>query len=138
MDVVMLDGSAKPRLRGVSHKWAFFASLFTGTVLVLLAPAGKATVASLIYAASVTGLFGVSGLYHTKNWKTPNARRWMKRLDHSMIFLLIAGTYTPMALLALDGTMATVILIVVWSGALAGILLKLVWIDAPKWLVALA
>jgi hemolysin III len=126
----------KPRLRGVSHQWAFFCSLVTGAALVVAAPAGRATVASAIYAASVAALFGTSALYHRVTWPTPAARRWMRRLDHSMIFLLIAGTYTPFALLVLEGTLATVILVVVWAGALGGILLKLVWIDAPKPLVA--
>jgi hemolysin III len=127
----------KPRLRGVSHQWAFFCSLITGTVLVVVAPPGEPRVASAIYAASVAALFGTSALYHRITWTTANARRWMRRLDHSMIFLLIAGTYTPFALLVLDGTLATVILVVVWAGALGGIVLKLVWIDAPKALVAL-
>jgi hemolysin III len=126
----------KPRLRGVSHQWAFFCSLFTGAALVVAAPAGEATVASAIYAASVAALFGTSALYHRVTWPTPSARRWMRRLDHSMIFLLIAGTYTPFALLVLEGTLATVILVVVWAGALGGIVLKLVWIDAPKAVVA--
>jgi hemolysin III len=84
----------------------------------------------------VAGMFGTSALYHRITWPTPGARRWMRRLDHSMIFLLIAGTYTPFALLVLEGTLATVILVVVWAGALGGIVLKLVWIDAPKALVA--
>jgi hemolysin III len=127
----------RPRLRGVSHQWAFFCSLVFGTALVIAAPAGRATVASAIYAGSVAALFGTSALYHRVTWPTPGARRWMRRLDHSMIFLLIAGTYTPFALLALEGTLATVILVVVWAGALGGIVLKLVWIDAPKTLVAL-
>jgi hemolysin III len=127
---------AKPRLRGVSHQWAFFCSLVTGSVLVVAAPAGRPTVASAIYAASVAALFGTSALYHRVTWATASARRWMRRLDHSMIFLLIAGTYTPFALLVLDGTLATVILVVVWAGALGGIVLKLVWIDAPKVVVA--
>ena len=127
----------KPRLRGVSHQWAFFVSLLTGTALVVSAPTGKATFAAMIYAVSVAGLFGASALYHRINWASSAARRWMRRLDHSMIFLLIAGTYTPFALLSLDGTIATVILIAVWTGALAGIVMKLFWIDAPKWLVAL-
>jgi hemolysin III len=126
----------KPRLRGVSHQWAFFCSLITGAALVAAAPAGEATVASAIYAASVAALFGTSALYHRVTWPTPNARRWMRRLDHSMIFLLIAGTYTPFALLVLEGTLATVILVVVWAGALGGIVLKMVWIDAPKAVVA--
>jgi hemolysin III len=126
----------RPRLRGVSHQWAFICSLVTGAALVVAAPAGRPTVASAIYAASVAALFGTSALYHRVTWPTPSARRWMRRLDHSMIFLLIAGTYTPFALLVLEGTLATVILVVVWAGALGGILLKLVWIDAPKPLVA--
>jgi hemolysin III len=127
----------KPRLRGVSHQWAFFVSLFTGIALVVSAPTGKSTIAAAIYAVSVAGLFGASALYHRITWASAAARRWMRRLDHSMIFLLIAGTYTPFALLTLEGPIATVILVAVWSGALAGILLKLFWIDAPKWLVAL-
>ena len=127
----------KPRLRGVLHQWAFFVSLVAGAVLVVVAPAGRATLATAIYALTVAGLFGVSAIYHRVNWASPAARRWMRRLDHSMIFLLIAGTYTPFALLVLDGTLATAILIAVWGGALAGIVLNLVWIDAPKWLTAI-
>jgi hemolysin III len=127
----------KPRLRGVSHQWAFFVSLAIGAALVLAAPNGRATVAAAIYATSVASLFGASALYHRINWASAAARRWMRRLDHSMIFFLIAGTYTPFALLALEGTLATVILVAVWAGAVAGIVMKLVWIDAPKWLVAL-
>jgi len=127
----------KPRLRGVSHQWAFFVSLALGAALVLTAPGGRATLAAAVYAASVAGLFGSSALYHRIDWASVSARAWMRRLDHSMIFLLIAGTYTPFALLALEGTLATAILIAVWGGALAGIAFKLLWIGAPKWLVAL-
>ncbi|MFL5869076.1 MAG: hemolysin III family protein [Thermoleophilaceae bacterium] len=126
----------KPRLRGVSHQWAFFVSLVTGAALVIAAPSGRATVAAAVYSVSVAALFGTSALYHRITWASQAARRWMRRLDHSMIFLLIAGTYTPFALLALHGTLATVIFALVWGGAVAGILLKLVWIDAPKPLVA--
>jgi hemolysin III len=126
----------RPRLRGVSHQWAFYFSLAAGLALVIAAPGGRATVAAAIYAVSVAALFGTSALYHRVTWPTPSARRWMRRLDHSMIFLLIAGTYTPFALLVLEGSLATVILVVVWAGALGGIVLKLVWIDAPKPLVA--
>jgi hemolysin III len=131
-----LDPSAKPRLRGVSHQWAFFVSLVTGAVLILLAPNGEAMMAAGIYALSVAALFGTSALYHRINWQSLNARRWMRRLDHSMIFVLIAGTYTPFALLALDGTLATAILIVVWTGAIAGVVLQLCWVDAPRALSA--
>ena len=88
--------------------------------------------AALIYSVSVAALFGTSALYHRINWTSLSKRRWMRRLDHSMIFVLIAGTYTPFALLALHGALATAILIVVWSGALAGVALQLIWADAPR------
>jgi hemolysin III len=127
----------KPRLRGVSHQWAFYVSLAIGAALVLAAPAGQPRLAAAIYALSVAALFGTSALYHRITWASQAARRWMRRLDHSMIFLLIAGTYTPFALLVLDGVLATVLMIVVWAGALGGIVMKLVWIDAPKTLVAI-
>jgi hemolysin III len=127
----------KPRLRGVLHQWAFFVAVVAGVVLIAIAPPGRATLATAIYAITVVGLFGVSALYHRVNWSSAAARRWMRRLDHSMIFLVIAGTYTPFALLALHGSLATAILIVVWAGALGGIVLNLVWIDAPKWVTAL-
>jgi hemolysin III len=126
------EALVKPRLRGVSHQWAFFVSLATGAALVIAAPDGRARLAAGIYAATVAGLFGISALYHRITWASQAARRWMRRLDHSMIFLLIAGTYTPFGLLVLDGTIATVVLALVWGGALAGILLNLVWVDAPK------
>jgi hemolysin III len=125
----------KPRLRGVSHAYAFFVSLGCGTALILAASDGRARAAAAIYAAAVSALFGTSALYHTVTWR-PRARRWMRRLDHSMIFVLIAGTYTPVALLALKGGLASTLLIVVWAGALGGVLFKLLWIDAPKWLLA--
>ena len=129
---------AKPRLRGVSHKWAFYVACVLGAALVLFAPAGTPRLAAAIYAFTVAALFGTSALYHRIDWASIGARRWMRRLDHSAIFLLIAGTYTPFALLVLDGPLATVILVVVWAGALSGIVMKLVWIDAPKPVVALA
>jgi hemolysin III len=127
----------KPRLRGVSHQWAFYVSLALGAALVAAAEAGQPRLAAAVYALSVAALFGTSALYHRITWASQAARRWMKRLDHSMIFFLIAGTYTPFALLVLDGDLATVILVVVWAGALAGSVMKLVWIDAPKLLVAI-
>ena len=123
----------KPKLRGVSHEWAFFVSLFFGAGLILLASTPKATLAVAIYAVSLSALFGTSALYHRVNWKRPNVRLWMRRLDHSMIFFLIAGTYTPFALLALHGTLATAILVVVWVGAIAGAIVEMIWIDHPKW-----
>jgi hemolysin III len=129
------EEAIRPRFRGVTHQYAFFASLITGLVLVLVAPTREATTAAAIYALSVSGLFGASALYHRVTWR-PATRRWMRRLDHSMIFVLIAGTYTPFALLVLDGTLSRVVLAIVWGGALAGAVLKLAWVDAPKWLMA--
>ena len=135
----MADGltPSKPRLRGVSHEWAFFVFLPLGVWLVVSAPSGRAVLAASIYAVSVVLLFGASAVYHRITWMSGAARRWMRRIDHSAIFVLIAGTYTPFALLTLDGTLATVVLVTVWVGAAAGIVLTLVWIDAPKWLVAI-
>ncbi|MDP9384297.1 MAG: hemolysin III family protein [Actinomycetota bacterium] len=127
----------KPRLRGVLHQWAFFASLGLGPVLVLAASGGRETLAASIYAGSVAALLGTSALYHRVNWSRAAARRWMRRADHAMIFVLIAGTYTPFGLLVLEGALATAILIAVWSGAAAGIILQLVWVDAPKWVSSL-
>ena len=127
----------KPRFRGVSHEWAFFLFAGLGVALVLGAPNGEARFAVTVYAVSVCALFGASALYHRITWASVTARRWMRRLDHSMIFLLIAGTYTPFALLALEGTIATVILVLVWSGAAFGIVVNMLWIDAPKWVTAL-
>jgi hemolysin III len=127
----------KPRLRGVFHQWAFFVSLVAGTALVAAAPTTRALLAAAVYATSVVALFGVSAVYHRVTWVSAAARRWMRRLDHSMIFFLIAGTYTPFALLVLEGTAAMAILIAVWSGALAGVVLNLAWVGAPRWLTAL-
>jgi hemolysin III len=128
-------GPIKPRLRGVLHEYAFFVSIACGVALLLAASDGRARVAAGIYAGAVSALLGTSALYHRVSWR-PTARRWMRRLDHSMIFVLIAGTYTPVALLALKGTLASTVLIVLWLGALGGMVFKLLWIDAPKWVFA--
>ncbi len=125
----------KPRLRGVLHQQGFFVSLALGVVLVAVASTGRAIVAASVFAISVSGLLGVSALYHRVNWSA-TARRWMRRLDHSMIFVLIAGTYTPFALLVLEGTFAKVILAVVWIAALAGSLVELALADGSKWIMA--
>lgn len=126
----------KPKLRGVFHEYAFFVSFATGGLLIALADGGRERLAVAIYAVAITALFGASALYHRPMWSVP-VRRWLRRLDHSSIFLLIAGTFTPFALLVLDGSLATAILIVVWAGALSGIVLNLAWIDAPRWLTAI-
>ena len=129
--------AVKPKLRGVSHEWAFFVSLVLGAALIIAAKTPKATLAVAIYAVSLSALLGTSALYHRVNWKRPNVRRWMRRLDHSMIFFLIAGTYTPFALLVLNGWLSDAILVVVWAGAIAGAIVEMVWIDHPKWVAAL-
>jgi hemolysin III len=127
----------KPKLRGVVHQWSFFVALAAGVALVVLAPAGRATLACSVYAAALCGLFGTSALYHRVTWR-PGVRQWMRRLDHSMIFVLIAGTYTPFATLVLSQPLSDIVLLGVWGGALAGILFTLLWIGAPKWLTAAA
>lgn len=129
--------AVKPRLRGVSHEWAFFASLVLGAALIVIADTPRATLAVAVYAVSLSALFGTSALYHRVEWSRPNVRMWMRRLDHSMIFFLIAGTYTPFALLVLDGPLASAILVVVWIGAIAGTVVEMIWIDHPKWVGAL-
>jgi len=125
----------KPRLRGVFHEWAFFASLGAAALLLVLAGNAREAVASAIYVAALAALFGVSALYHRVTW-SPGVRTWMRRLDHSTIFVFIAGTYTPFALLAVHGWLSWTVLTVVWAGAAAGMLLSLAWITAPKWLAA--
>ena len=123
--------AVKPRLRGVLHQYSFFVALAGGAVLIIVAHGARTRVAMTVYALSVAGLLGTSALYHRRDW-TDRARMWMRRLDHSMIFVLIAGTYTPFALLVLHGGLATAILIAVLAAALAGTVLNLVWVTAPK------
>jgi hemolysin III len=138
MAAATLDVALKPRLRGVLHQWAFVVSVVAGVGLVIEAASVRARLAVAVYALSVAGLFGTSALYHRVDWRTLRARRWMRRFDHTMIFVLIAGTYTPFSVLVLQGTLGMVILIAVWCAALAGAVFKLVWIDAPGWLGATA
>ncbi len=114
----------KPKLRGVLHEVAFAVSLITGTALVCLAPAGRATLAAAVYAVSVAALFGTSAALHRGTW-SPRSNELMRGLDHSMIFVLIAGTYTPFALLLLDGRTRVLALSLVWGGALVGVVLRL-------------
>ena len=125
----------RPRLRGVSHTYAFVISLLLGVLLVALASGTAGRAAAAVFASAIALMFAVSALYHRITWK-PGARRWMRRLDHAAIYLLIAGTYTPFALLALSGAWRWTILAIAWGGALAAILLKLAWVDSPKWLAA--
>jgi hemolysin III len=128
----------KPRLRGWLHAYAAASSIATGAAMIAVAAAvrgGTAAAPTAIYCATVTLLFGTSALYHRLNWN-PAAHRLMKRLDHSMIFVFIAGTYTPIAALTLPRDAAIAVLIAVWTGALIGVGLQTVWPSAPRWLSA--
>jgi hemolysin III len=128
----------KPRMRGWLHAYAFFVAAVGGIVLCALAasrPGIAPVISCAIYSLTVCGLFGVSALYHRRVW-SPRGYQVMRRLDHSMIFIFIAGTYTPFCVLLLAPGMATLLLAVVWGGALLGIGMKLVWPHAPRWLSA--
>jgi hemolysin III len=126
----------KPRLRGWLHTYAAAVSVIAGAVLVAVAAAARGDRAGAttgIYAATVTLLFGTSALYHRRNWGLRGSAL-MRRLDHSMIFVFIAGTYTPIAALTLPRTAAIAVLTVVWTGALFGVILQTAWPSAPRWL----
>ena len=127
-----------PRLRGVFHQYAFVAAVVAGTLLVVLADGYLERFAVWVYAVALAAMFGASALYHRFPWRSATARLRARRLDHAMIFVFIAGTYTAFALVAFDGTARIVGLVTVWVGAAFGMLLNLVWIDAPRWLTAFA
>ena len=115
---------------------AFFVSLVSGAALVIAAPTTGSALVMAVYAVSVSLLFGVSALFHRHTWG-PVGRRRMRRADHSTIFIAIAGSYTAVAGIALSGWARTTVLCVVWGGAVVGITLRQVWLDAPKWVIAL-
>ena len=126
---------AKPLLRGVTHQVACFITLAAGLWLIYLAPSIRSGVAAVVYSLSVTILFGVSALYHRLTW-TPAKRRLMKRLDHSAIFLLIAGSYTPVVLLTFPADRWVDFLSFIWGGAACGIIQSIIWPGAPRIVVA--
>ena len=133
---VRVDPDAlRPYLRGRSHEYAFVVALTLLPIMVVAAPGVLPRFVVGLYAAAIAGLFGISALYHRVNW-SPAGRMRMKRLDHSMIFVAIAGTYTPIAVFALPDRVAWIVLPVVWIGALAGIAVRNIWPDAPKPLAA--
>jgi hemolysin III len=107
-------------------------------VLVALADGLRERFATWVYVAALAAMFGASAVYHRVDWRTPARRAWARRLDHSTIFLFIAGTYTPFALLAFQGTLAAVVLVTVWIGAVLGLAINLCWIDVPTWAGAIA
>ncbi|MCA1834278.1 MAG: hemolysin III family protein [Actinomycetota bacterium] len=118
----------RPRLRGRLHQVAFICSIPAGITLVALGRTGAARAAVGVYAVSLMALYGISASYHRLNW-SPRARKLMRRLDHSTIFILIAGSYTPLSILALRGAWRISILVSVWTVALVGVVLKLVRLD---------
>ena len=134
----MTHGDAEelvPSLRGVSHAVTFWLALAAAGVLVAIARDAEARTAAAIYGAGLCALFAGSGLYHRWRWD-PRWRPLLRRVDHSTIFVFIAASYTPVGLLVLDGSLQVTVLVIAWAGALAGVAFSLVWIDAPRWLVA--
>jgi hemolysin III len=123
----------KPRLRGWIHLGTFPIVLAAGIVLVVLAPGGAPRASSAIFAATAALLFGTSALYHRGTW-SPRWTGILKRLDHSNIFLIIAGTYTPFAVTLLPPSRERTLLWLVWGGAIAGVLFRVFWVGAPRWL----
>jgi hemolysin III len=129
------DDELVPRLRGVSHAGASVLAIAAAVVVIVLAPAGRATVAAAVYGAALIALFGCSALYH--RWPGPvRFKPVLQRLDHSTIFVFIAASYTPVALVLLHGSLAWVILGVAWAGAIAGVAFSLGWVQAPRPVVA--
>jgi hemolysin III len=122
--VSLVASIPKPRLRGRIHQVAFFVSVPAGVLLVLLASGAAATAVAAVYAVSLSAVLGSSAAYHRGAW-SERARLWMKRLDHSLIFVLIAASYTPIAALVLGGTWEVVLIAVVWAGAVVGVTMKM-------------
>jgi hemolysin III len=125
----------KPRYRGASHHAAFYAVLGAGPTLVASSSTRIAAVAATIYACCMAALFGISALYHRPDWP-PGIRQWLRRLDHAAIYLMIAGSFTPIGLIGAGGPSGAAMVKWMWLGALLGILKSLVWVDAPKLLNA--
>jgi hemolysin III len=127
----------KPRARGWIHLCSAVTAIVAGVALVSvawIAASPKAGWATLIYTAAIVAMFSVSATYHRVHWRSPTAQMWMKRADHSLIFIFIAGSYTPIALLAMPPRTGTQVLTVVCTGAAAGVALKMLWPSAPRWL----
>jgi hemolysin III len=127
--------AARPLLRGWLHLVTFVVTIVAVPFVILAAPTTGAAVALSVYLLSIAALFGVSAAFHRVRWSPP-ARRRMRRADHATIFLAIAGTYTAVAGLALTGWARVLILCLVWGGAAVGITVRQLWLDAPKWAIA--
>src|SRR4051812_28306200 len=124
-----------PRLRGVTHAYAFWLALVAAACLVLLTPGGAPRAAAAVYGAGLCALFGGAGLYHRWRWN-PRWRPLLRRVDHSNIYLFIAASYTPLGMLVLSGAVRWVVLVTVWTGALAGVTISIAWVNAPRSLCA--
>jgi hemolysin III len=131
-----MEVRVKPRLRGVFHEGGFYAAIVLAVPLALMAEPGRGRISAIVFSACLAGCFGASALYHRPTWQ-PVARSWFARLDHAGIYLLIAGTYTPIGLIIMSRAWAVPVLSVVYAGAAAAILLKLFWVQAPKVLSAI-
>ncbi len=125
--------TVKPKLRGWLHAGTFPLVVAAGIVLVALAPDRAARISSAIFMVTAALLFGTSALYHRGTW-SPRANVLLKRFDHSNIFLIIAGSYTPFAALLLPSDRARTLLWIVWAGAIAGVFFRVIWVGAPRWL----
>jgi hemolysin III len=126
----------RPRARGWIHLCCAAIATVGGLALVSVAgitSSQKAVLATLIYTVTIVAMFSVSAIYHRKHWHNPVALKWMKRLDHSAIFIFIAGSYTPFALLAMPPRTGAEVLAIVWTGAAAGVALKMWWPSSPRW-----
>lgn len=126
----------KPRLRGVSHEIACYVAVVASAVLIAAAPSGLPTLAATVYGICLSALFAISAAYHRPTWQ-PQARQRMRRLDHAGIFFQIAGTYTPICLLAVGGEPGQRTFLLIWAGAALGVVKSLLWVHAPKPLTAL-
>ncbi|WP_121194872.1 PAQR family membrane homeostasis protein TrhA [Motilibacter peucedani] len=131
--VERVKDAVKPRLRGWLHAGTFPVAVVAGIVLVAVSPTERARIATAVFSLTAALLFGVSAAYHRFTW-SPRAQRVLMRLDHSNIFLIIAGTYTPFGALLLPSHHGRTLLWIVWVGALLGVLFRVFWTDAPRWL----
>lgn len=128
-----LPEPGKPLLRGWLHLGAAPLALIAGMVLVVFAPTLEGRISAAIFTLSAVLLFGTSAVYHRGNW-SPKTKAVLRRMDHANIFIIIAGTYTPLTLLLLEGTQRIVVLCLVWGGAILGVIFRVLWVGAPRWL----
>jgi hemolysin III len=130
-EMAVMTSDVRPRLRGVSHRIAFYVALGSGAVLVARSGDPRAMAATAIYVTLLAGMFGVSATLHRSDWG-PRALGWLRRADHAMIFAFIAGTYTPLCMLGVAASAGTPLLVLAWSAAGLGILRALLWPHAPR------